>query len=290
MIRPERDIPIAQYTSYNIGGIAREVYFPTDSSEMLDIFESLKKKKTPYYILGGGTNVLVGDGYWDGAVILTTRMNSFEAQSDRLNSGAGLFSSQAAEIALNNTKTGLEFLYKLPGTIGGALAGNARFDDKNISDILISLTAVHPDSGIRLFKADEIDFSYKHNQITSEGWYICELSLAWKDGDSISIRQCMDEIEQFRKESRHFDFPSSGCVFKNDHEKNIQAGSLLDSLGLKGLTVGAAEVAGFHANFIVNNGSATARDVLELIEKIESIVLEKTGITLEREVRLFGNF
>lgn len=290
MIRPERDIPIAQYTSYNIGGIAREVYFPADSSEMLDIFESLKKKKTPYYILGGGTNVLVGDGYWDGAVILTTRMNSFETQSDRLNSGAGLFSSQAAEIALDNTKTGLEFLYKLPGTIGGALAGNARFDDKNISDTLISLTAVHPERGIRLFKADEIDFSYKHNRITGEGWYICELSLAWKDGDSISIRQRMDEIERFRKESHHFDFPSSGCIFKNDHEKKIQAGSLLDSLGLKGLTVGGAEIAGFHANFIVNNGSATARDVLKLIEKIESIVLEKTGITLEREVRLFGNF
>ena len=290
MIRPERDIPIAQYTSYNIGGIAREVYFPNDSSEMLYIFESLKKKKTPYYILGGGTNVLVGDGYWDGAVILTTRMNGFEALSDRLNCGAGLFSSQAAEIALNNTKTGLEFLYKLPGTIGGAVAGNARFENINISDTLISLTAVHPDSGIRLFKADEIDFSYKHNQITSEGWYICELSLAWKDGDSISIRQRMDQIEQFRKESRHFDFPSSGCIFKNDHEKNIQAGRLLDSLDLKGLTVGGAEVAGYHANFIINNGSATACDILELIEKIESIVLEKTGITLEREVRLFGNF
>ncbi len=290
MIRPEKDISLAQYTSYKIGGIAREVYFPADSSEMLAVIKTLNMSETPYFLLGGGTNVLVGDGYWDGAVILTTRMNSFEAHSDRLNSGAGLFSSQAAEIALNNTKTGLELLYKLPGTIGGALAGNARFDDKNISDTLISLTAVHPDIGIRLFKADEIDFSYKYNRITVEGWYICELSLAWKDGDSTSIRQRMDQIEQFRKESHHFDFPSSGCIFKNDHEKNIQAGSLLDSLGLKGLTVGGAEVAGYHANFIVNNGSATACDILELIEKIESIVLEKTGITLEREVRLFGNF
>ena len=290
MIRPERNISIAQYTSYNIGGTAREVYFPADSSEMLEVIKTLNMSETPFFLLGGGTNVLVGDGYWDGAVIITTRMNSFEAQSDRLNCGAGLNSSQAAEIALNNTKTGLEFLYKLPGTIGGAVSGNARFNDINISDILISLTAVHPESGLRRFKSDEIDFSYKHNQITSEDWYICELSLAWKDEDSISIRQRMDEIEQFRKESRHFDFPSSGCIFKNDHEKNIQAGRLLDSLGLKGLTVGGAEIAGFHANFIVNNGSATASDVLELIKKIESIVKEKTGITLEREVRLFGNF
>ncbi len=290
MIHTENDISIAPFTHYKIGGVAREVYFPDSASELFGLFREFEKKGTEYFILGGGSNVLVGDEYWDGAVIITGDMNGCEPFDDHITCGAGLKSSMIAETALENAKTGLEFLYLLPGTIGGALAGNARYDNINISEVLISLTAVHPEKGIKTFTSEEINFDYKFTGIIKEGWFICETSLRWDDGDPPAIRKTMDDIEKTRTETHQFDFPSCGCIFKNDYDKNIRVGSLIDSLGLKGLTIGGAQVAPFHANFIINTGSATASDVLELIEKIERIVFEKTGIKLEREVRILGNF
>jgi UDP-N-acetylmuramate dehydrogenase len=290
MIKSEKNVSIAQYTHYKIGGVAREAYFPKDSVELIELIDCLKSSETPYYILGGGTNVLVGDGYFEGAAILSVRMNNAKPFDDRIECGAGLKSSEAAEIALEHSKTGLEFLYLLPGTVGGALAGNARYDNINISEVLIELTAVHPENGLGTFSASDIEFGYKFNSLSSEGWFFCEASLKWQNGDRESIRHRMDEIDANRSESKHFELPSCGCIFKNDYARNIQVGKLIDSLGLKGLTVGGAQVAPFHANFIVNTGNATANDVIELIEKLERMVFEKTGIKLEREVRLLGTF
>jgi len=290
MTEPVKNIALADYTYYRIGGTAREAYFPADCGEFSKIMESLEKRDLPFFILGGGTNVLIGDGFWDGAVIITVRMNRHEAMNDKLACGAGLTSTDVAEIALAHGKTGLEFLYKLPGTIGGAIAGNARFDDTNVSDVLLSITAVHTEHGMKTFEAADIEFAYKHNSISAGGWYICGAELSWRTGESAAIRENMDRIARFREERHHFDNPSCGCVFKNDHDKNIQVGRLLDSLGLKGMSVGHAEVAPFHANFIINTGNANARDVLSLIEKIEKTVAEKTGIALKREVKVYGTF
>jgi len=290
MIQPERNIPIAQFTNYKIGGTAREVYFPADAKDFLKLLRTFQKDGTNYYILGGGSNVLVGDRYFDGDVIITTHMNKYKTFNDHIVCGAGLPSSKVAEIALENSRTGLEFLYLLPGSIGGSVAGNARYDDINVSSVLISLIAVHPDKGMKTFRADEIDFDYKYTSILYEGWYICDVSMKWENGDPTAIKKIMDEIEKARGDAHHFEFPSSGCIFKNDHKNNIQAGRLIDSLGLKGLEVGGARIAPFHANFIINTGNATAQDVLNLIEKVKKIVFEKTGIKLEREVRLLGTF
>jgi len=290
MVEPHYDISLAPFTQYNIGGTAREVYVPSSADELVEVFSRIRKSGLKYFLLGGGTNVLIGDGYWDGAVIITRDMTGHNTFDDHISCGAGLSSSKIAEIALEHGKTGLEFLYLLPGTIGGALAGNARYDMKNVSDVFLSAMAVHPEHGGRTFAAGDIAFDYKFTSVVEAGWVFCEVSLAWRDGDPSHIREAMDTIEKNRRETHHFDFPSCGCVFKNDYSRTIQAGRLIDSLGLKGLAVGGAQVAGFHANFIVNTGNATARDVLTLIEKIEAIVFERTGIRLEREVRLLGMF
>lgn len=290
MIEPQRTVSIAPYTQYRIGGIAREMYFPESALELHAILTRLRTDGDDYFILGGGSNVLVGDGFWDGAVVVISHMDQFEAAPDHITCGAGLPSSRVAEIARDNAKSGLEFLYLLPGSIGGALAGNARYDSRNVSDTLVSLVAVHPEQGVRSFRREDIEFAYKHTSIAREGWIIAELTLAWADGDPGEIAGRMAEIERARAQGHHFDFPSCGCVFKNDHARNIQAGRLLDSLGLKGLSEGGARVSDYHANFIVNTGDATARDVLTLIERVERIVRERAGIQLEREVRLVGNF
>ena len=290
MIEPCKNISIAPYTHYKIGGIAREAFFPANAVEFHDVMVTLTQGSVPYYILGGGSNVLVGDGYWDGAVIITTGMVTFETFDDHITCGAGLDSSRVAEIALEHGKTGLEFLYQLPGTIGGALAMNARYDMINIADTVISFQAVHPEKGIRTFMKDDIDFSYKHNSITHEGWYICEITLAWQNGSAETIRKRMDDIELKRREGGHFEYPSCGCIFKNDYEHNIRVGQLLDEMGFKGYSSGDAQVSRNHANFIVNTGNATAGDVLSIIEHIERNVKAEKGIELEREVRLLGTF
>ena len=290
MIQPIKNIPIAYYTYYKIGGPAREIYFPHDAQELLEAFEIINKQNIPWYLLGGGSNVLVGDGFWDGAVIITSEMNGHEIFEDRLTCGAGLESSRVADIAIENAKTGLEFLYQLPGTIGGALAMNARYDMRSLSDAFESLVAVHPTEGMRTFGKNDVEFKYKHNSLISGGWILCEITLMWHDGDSSEIRQHMDAIEEKRATDHHFDSPSCGCIFKNDHERNIQAGKLLDELGFKGFGIGGAQVSEHHANFIINKGNATANDVLSIIEHIERVVKEKKGIELEREVRLIGTF
>ena len=290
MIQPRNNISIAPYTYYKIGGVAREAFFPANAVEFHDVMVTLTQGSVPYYILGGGSNVLVGDGYWDGAVIITTGMVTFETFDDHITCGAGLDSSRVAEIALEHGKTGLEFLYQLPGTIGGALAMNARYDMINIADTVISFQAVHPEKGIRTFMKGDIDFSYKHNSITHEGWYICEITLAWQNGSAETIRKRMDDIELKRREGGHFEYPSCGCIFKNDYEHNIRVGQLLDEMGFKGYSSGDAQVSRNHANFIVNTGKATASDVLSIIEHIERKVKAEKGIELEREVRLLGTF
>ncbi len=290
MITPKRNIPIAPYTNYNIGGVAREVYFPKNADELLDVFGYIKEKNLNYYLLGGGSNVLVGDGYFDGVVIITTKMAWKEPYNDHILCGAGLQSSEIAETALKYGKTGLEFLYLLPGSIGGALAGNARYDYTNVSSVLISLLAIHPEYGTRAFNSNEINFAYKFSSITRDGWYITDAALRWSDGNKIEIKKRMDEIERKRNDTHHFDYPSCGCIFKNDYDRNIRAGQLIDSLGLKGKRVGGAQIAPFHANFIINTGGATARDVLTLIEIIDKTLKEKAGVSLKREVRFAGIF
>jgi UDP-N-acetylmuramate dehydrogenase len=290
MIEPQYNVSIAPFTQYRIGGVTREMYFPESADELHAILSRLRSSGADYFILGGGSNVLAGDGFWDGAVVLTTRLDRCEAAQDHIVCGAGLPSSRVAEIARDHSKTGLEFLYLLPGSIGGALAGNARYDSRNVSDALVSLVAVHPGKGVRVFPRSELEFAYKYTSIKPDGWIIAELILAWSDGDPEEIALRMKDIEHARSGGHHFDFPSCGCVFKNDHSRNIQAGRLLDSLGLKGLAEGGARVADYHANFIINTGHATARDVLTLIGRIEQIVRERTGVELEREVQLVGKF
>lgn len=289
-VRHEHTISLAPFTSYGIGGTARDVFFPATAAELLAVLRSLADSDTPYFVLGGGTNVLVGDRFWDGAVIVTTALDETHEEGGGLACGSGLTATRVAEIARDRGMTGLEFLYLLPGTIGGAVAGNARFADTSMSDILIGLLAVHPVEGARRFGRDEIDFRYKHTGIVREGWLIAETTLRWEAGDPAAVAERMAAIARFRHEKHHFEYPSCGCIFKNDHARNIQVGRLIDSLELKGMRVGGAEVAPFHGNFIINTGGATARDVRGLMERIEAIVLERTGIVLEREVHLYGTF
>lgn len=282
--------PIAPYTQYRIGGTARDVYFPGTATECADIYARLTAESIPFYTLGGGSNVLVGDGFWDGAVVVLRDLTSVVKEDAVITCGAGVQSSDIATIALEQQKSGLEFLYLLPGSIGGAAAMNARYDNISVSDVLVSLTACHSEHGLRVIPVDTIDFAYKHTGIIGEGWIICEVSLRWEPGDPVAIRQSMDAIETQRNGSQQFAYPSAGCMFKNDHVNNIQVGRLLDSLGMKGMRVGDAEVASFHANFIINRGNASAADVRTLIEQVEQIVRERTGVTLSREVQLVGTF
>lgn len=290
MMESLRNFVVAPHTHYRIGGIAREVYFPENADELAGLLRVLRKRGTEYFILGGGSNVLVGDGFWDGAVVFTTRLDGVTAGADSLVCGAGLPSSRVAEIARDHGRSGLEFLYLLPGTIGGALAGNARYDMKNVSDVLVSVAAVHPEYDARTFLREEISFAYKRTSIVADGWILAELTLSWEDGDPAKIAGRMAAIERARTTGHHFEYPSCGCVFKNDHARNVQAGRLIDSLGLKGMREGGAEVSPYHANFIVNTGNATARDVRTLIERVEDIARERAGVELEREVRFVGNF
>lgn len=286
----EKDMLLAPLTYYKTGGKARDVFFPVNADEMFDVLRQVSDSGKEYFILGGGSNVLIGDGYFDGVVIVTTGINYFSVSDDFITCGAGIESSKVAEIAHERSRTGLEFLYKLPGSIGGAIAGNARFKNINISDILLSLSAVHPKKGIKDFIREDIDFAYKFNSLTHSGWFITEATLKWSNGDRDIIKTEMDEIERFRNISHHFDYPSCGCVFKNDYKHNVQIGKLVESLGLKGYTIGGAKIADFHGNFIINTGNATANDILALIEFVEKTALEKTGLELEREVRILGNF
>jgi UDP-N-acetylmuramate dehydrogenase len=279
---------LARHTSYRIGGPARLFCVLAGLHDLRAVFEALAEHpRLEWMMLGRGTNVLVADEGFPGVVLqLGPEFKRIRVEDERLLAGGGTLLAAVVKEAWSRGLGGLAWAAGIPGTVGGALAGNAGAYDLSIGDTVKSVTVYHPVDGLRRLSVGEIVFGYRTSSLWDSGVVVeCELGL---EPDEVErIRAEMERCFRRRKLSQPIGVPSAGSVFKNP--PGIAAGRLLEELGLKGARAGRAEISTTHANFIVNRGGASAADVIELIKAARRAARSR-GVTLPLEIRLIGDF
>ena len=277
--------PMINHTSFKIGGNADIALTPQNEQMLAGIIKQCKNLDIPYYVLGNGSNLLVSDTGIRGAVIFTNAFNGIEQVDEfTIKCGAGVKNSQLCSFALEHSLSGFEFLWGIPGTVGGAVYMNAGAYGGEIKDVFVSSEHVDNNGAIGEFSADDIDYSYRHSAYSDTGFAITSVMLRGTHAGQADIRRKMDELMQRRKDKQPLEYPSAGSVFKRP--QNAYAAALIEECGLKGASVGGAQVSEKHSGFIINTGGATCSDVKILIEKIKEDVFLNKSISLECEIKI----
>ncbi len=286
--------PLANHTSFRIGGPADALVFPADRADLASLLRQVREQRLNYVVLGAGTNLLVRDGGFRGVVISLRRLDMIGITREYRSIGgayavvvaeAGASLARLLSFALERGLTGMEFAAGIPGTVGGALCMNAGTARGEIGDVVDSVTLLSPAGDEVLRHRDEMAFGYRSSQVPA-GHLVLEAKLVLREGEKDRIRDQVKESIGKRKERQPLDLPNAGSMFKNPLDE--AAGKLIESAGLKGLTVGRAQVSEKHANFIVNLGNARAADVLKLMDLIKERVLEVHKVRLEPEIKIIG--
>jgi UDP-N-acetylmuramate dehydrogenase len=273
--------PLARHTSLRIGGPADYFVIPASVDDILETLDFVRDRGLPWIVLGNGTNVLFPDEGYRGVIIkLGPSLGRIEISGDRVRAQAG--ASLAALISQVRAQGGrdFDFLVGIPGSVGGALVMNAGIPEGTISDVVTRVRALTFDGKFITLKAEECRFGYRASRFQEERLIVIEGEFALGRGKAWDG----EELLRRRKERQPLGVPSPGCVFRNPVGVNATAGQLLDWAGLKGLRVGGARISPKHANFIVNEGGATSRDVLQLIDIARSVVLKYWGVELKLEL------
>lgn len=287
--RVEKNAPLSRFTTFRIGGPADRLVHPQNVMEAIAFLSG----ESRVFTLGGGSNILVSDA---GVRGVTMRISKYLADveflpgaggTEILRAQAGVSLTRLSGLAMRRGLSGLEFANGIPGTLGGALVMNAGTREGEMKDITVSVTAVTQDGALKRLTGGECGFSYRSSGFT-DGYVIVECELALTRDDATRIRERMRKGWEARKKSQPLDKPSAGSVFKNP--PGDFAGRLIELAELKGYCVGGAAVSAKHANFIVNIGGARASDVLSVMKEVERRVYETSGVKLEREIKLVGQF
>lgn len=278
--------PMRAHTTFKIGGEADIFIIPASPAALIYAVKKCNELEIPYFILGNGSNLLVSDGGIEGAVISLAGINGISSDGEKITCGAGAMLSSVCLKALSLSLTGLEFAYGIPGTAGGALYMNAGAYGGQTADIIESAECLTATGEIKTLKKENMQLGYRSSVFKNGGLIIISLTFALKKGDKAEIKAEMDDLLNRRKQKQPLEYPSAGSTFKRP--EGYFAGALIEKNGLKGLTVGGAQVSEKHAGFVINRGGATAADVKALIGKIQKKVFENDGVMLEPEVIFKG--
>lgn len=282
-----REESMGKHTTFRIGGPADCVLLPQSAGELAAVLKICREENVPYFILGNGSNLLVSDEGYRGAVIQIYRnMNEIEVKGCEITSGAGALLSQIAARAVGEDLTGFEFASGIPGTLGGACVMNAGAYGGEMKDVLKSVTAMSSDGEIRVFSVQELDLGYRHSALMDGGYIVLAATLQLDHGDPEKIRALTEELRSRRTSKQPLDLPSAGSTFKRP--EGYFAGKLIQDAGLRGFGIGGAQVSEKHCGFVVNTGSATAGDVYRLIRHIQAEVKKQFGVELQPEIKFLG--
>lgn len=283
------DEPMSRHTTFRIGGPADYFVCPHSADEVQRILQICRKEEIPYFILGNGSNLLVSDKGYRGAIIQIYRnISSITVKGSMITVKAGALLSQVANKAQANGLTGFEFAAGIPGTMGGAVVMNAGAYGGEIKDVIKEVTVIDKESKILHLHAKDLHMGYRTSVIKEAGYTVAEAVIELSPGDKNAIQQRMDELKEQRVMKQPLEMPSAGSTFKRP--KGYYAGKLIMDSGLRGFTVGGAQISEKHCGFVVNTGHATAADVKSLIEQVSARVYEKFGVILEPEVKFLGEF
>lgn len=282
------------HTTFKIGGPADVFIKIRTVAELKDAVRMLRQEAIPYFVLGGGANILVADKGIRGVVLDISALSGIRQKGSLLEAGAGVSIDILCEDALARGLGGLENFYGMPGTLGGAIYMNARCYERDISETIAQMVALAPDGTMPTIGHDPSHWSYKHSPFQKgeayEGWIIIGAALAMHPGDPKIIARTMRTRKLDRTAKGHYRFPSAGSMFKNNRDFGAPTGAILDSLGLKGFRIGDAGISPWHANIFINHGSASAGDMRRLIETARQRTFETFGYRLEPEVLFVGEF
>ena len=283
------DEPMKKHTTFRVGGNADYFVMPQNASEVKKVVELCKNTSMPYYILGNGSNLLVGDKGYRGVIIqIYKEMNEIQVEGERIKAQAGALLSRIGNIALEAELAGFEFASGIPGTVGGAVVMNAGAYGGEMKDIIINATVLTQDGEIVTLNKEELELGYRTSVVAKKGYIVLEAEYQLQKGDKSAIRARMDELKNQRVTKQPLEYPSAGSTFKRP--EGYFAGKLIQDAGLRGFQVGGAQVSEKHCGFVINKEQATAADIMELMRQVSEKVMKEFGVKLEPEVKTLGEF
>lgn len=276
--------PMRKHTTFRVGGTVSLFAEPKSIEAFVWAARELKRRQLPCLIMGNGSNLLFSDGPHTLAVLSTARLDTLRLSGDSIISGAGVLLSRLASAALEACLTGLEFAHGIPGSLGGGIYMNAGAYGGELRDVVEAVTYLDSGGALRTVPCDECGFGYRHSRFEDTGEAILSAAIRLRPGNPREIKEKMDDLSHRRREKQPLNYPSAGSTFKRP--QGDFAARLIEEAGLKGLTVGGAQVSEKHAGFIINTGNATSADILSLMDKVKEKVYLRSGVVLEPEVRI----
>ena len=284
-----KDEPMKKHTTFRVGGNADYFVVPKTEEEVKNIVSLCKSEGMPYFILGNGSNLLVGDKGYRGVIIqICKEMNQIEVQGTSLLVQAGALLSKVGSAALEAGLAGFEFASGIPGTMGGAVFMNAGAYGGEMKDILAEVTVLDENGEVRVLKKEELELGYRTSVVAKKGYVVLSARVELQSGDKEKIEARMQELKVQRTTKQPLEYPSAGSTFKRP--EGYFAGKLISDSGLRGFQVGGAQVSEKHCGFVINKENATASDIVELMNQVIEKVQNEFGVTLEPEVRKLGEF
>lgn len=281
---------MSRHTTFRTGGPADYYVEPSDAEELAAVLTLCREEGMPYYILGNGSNLLVSDDGYHGVMVAMGSKTWSDIQVDgtMIRAGAGALLSAVAKQALQASLTGMEFAAGIPGTLGGAVVMNAGAYGSEMKNVLASVTVLTPQGEVLTIDAAELELGYRTSCILRREYVVLSAVIQLAAGDASEIRGTMDHLSRQRKSKQPLEYPSAGSTFKRP--EGTFAGKLIQDAGLRGFTVGGAQVSEKHCGFVINRDHATAADVMALCREVRRRVLEHSGVSLEMEVKTLGIF
>lgn len=280
--------PMKRHTSFKVGGDAAWFAVPETVEELKAVLRACEKADMPWYVIGRGSNLLVSDCGYPGVIISTAKLDKLEIEGTTVTAGAGVSLSRAASAAYQAGLTGLEFAAGIPGSVGGACVMNAGAYGSEMKHVLKTVTVLTRDGQVKTLLAEELELGYRTSVIPKEGYLVLEAEMVLTEGVQEEIKAAMDDLASRRKEKQPLEYPSAGSTFKRP--EGFFAGKLIEDAGLKGFSVGGAQVSEKHAGFVINKGDAKAADIYNLCKAVEQKIMEQFGVKLEMEVKMLGEF
>jgi UDP-N-acetylmuramate dehydrogenase len=281
---------LSSHTTLQVGGPADLLIDPLNKKELLQIIAFCQTHTIPFYLLGWGSNLLVSDKGFPGIIIhMQNSMNHFDIQGNKVIAEAGASVPFIIQETLDNNLTGMDFMYGIPGTVGGCTCMNAGTNNHSISELIEYVQVIEiATREEKTLYPDVLGFEYRKSVFQKQEYIILSVCLQLIEGKKQEELQKLRLAKEKRRNTQPLQYPNAGCIWKNPPE--LSAGKLIEEAGLKGYMIGGAQISNLHGNFIINQAKASASDILNLILYTEKTVQDNTGILLEREIQILGNF
>ncbi len=284
----KENVPLKDYTTIQVGGPADLFLTPKSEKALIKLIKLIKNINKPYFVLGKGSNIIVGDKGYRGIIIYTGSFNKITFNNNNIIAQSGSTLKDLADIAQKHSLAGMEFASGIPGSLGGAIYMNAGAYGGEMKDIIKKVLILNNNGQKNMLKKNNLNLSYRNSIFHNKKYIILNALIELHKADKIQIKKKMQQLNRKRKNKQPHEYPSAGSSFKRPD--NHYTGPLIEKANMKGYQIGGAKVSEKHAGFIINTGDATAKDIIKLMQKIQKEVYALSGVKLKPEPKFIGQF